>query len=233
MRPLYPYTHFLNFSPDHDSSFDAPQEQLSMPTLGSRLFRLRQLSQLIKLRCGHGAAILPKEVTKIHLHFATSMFNGHMGARKFWRQYLPLLKYHNPGVPMIVNRHTDNESSPTLTVYFRTGPAPTQPENATESSFQLTSSRTGLCPPPSPEENERVEKIDMKDLHSNAILESFYSVTGATKLTPSESDHEEMRALETIKKHAAMARERDLAEKAKKKAKEELERRVAQKISGD
>ncbi|KAF4582054.1 Ribosomal protein/NADH dehydrogenase domain protein [Ophiocordyceps camponoti-floridani] len=200
-----------------------------MRSLGSRLTRLRQ--RLIKLRCGPGAAILPKEVTTIHLDFATSMFKGHMGARKFWRQYLPLLKYHNPGVAMIVNRHTNNESSPTLTIYFRTGPA--QLKNGTQSSVELASSCKGLSPPRPPQENERVEKIDMRDLHSSAILESFFSMTGATRLAPSESDLEEMRVLETLKKNAAMARERTSAENAKKKAEKEMEKKLADKIAGN
>ncbi|PFH61422.1 hypothetical protein XA68_17408 [Ophiocordyceps unilateralis] len=76
-------------------------------------------SQLVKIRCGTGAATLPPEVTKIHLDFGLRMDLGHMGARKFWRECLPRLKYHNPGVAMIVNRHGNNASPPIMTIYLR------------------------------------------------------------------------------------------------------------------
>jgi large subunit ribosomal protein MRP49 len=35
----------------------------------------------MKLKCGPGAAILPPEVTRIHMDFALKMDNGHMGSR--------------------------------------------------------------------------------------------------------------------------------------------------------
>lgn len=37
--------------------------------------------QLLNLRMGPGAAILPPEVSQIHMDFATKTQNGHMGAK--------------------------------------------------------------------------------------------------------------------------------------------------------
>lgn len=41
-----------------------------------------------------------------------------MGPRKFWRENLPRLKYHNPAVPMIVNRTRDQDGPATLSIYM-------------------------------------------------------------------------------------------------------------------
>lgn len=37
--------------------------------------------QLVNIKCGPGAAILPAEVTRIHMDFAIRLKGGHMGAR--------------------------------------------------------------------------------------------------------------------------------------------------------
>jgi large subunit ribosomal protein MRP49 len=37
--------------------------------------------QLLDLRCGPGAAVLPTEVTRIHMDFSTKLGGGHMGAK--------------------------------------------------------------------------------------------------------------------------------------------------------
>lgn len=51
-----------------------------------------------------------------------------MGPRKFWRENLPRLKYHNPAVPMIVNRLRDQSGPATLTIYMTDdGSAPPTP----------------------------------------------------------------------------------------------------------
>lgn len=75
--------------------------------------------QLMEVRNGPGAAILPPNVTKLHLEFAHKWNNGHLGPRKFWREHLPRLKYHNPAIPMIVNRTFNQDDAAVLTVYMR------------------------------------------------------------------------------------------------------------------
>ncbi|KAF2858328.1 hypothetical protein K470DRAFT_259919 [Piedraia hortae CBS 480.64] len=70
---------------------------------------MRKLAgRLLDLRLGSGAVVLPKDVQRIHLRFAPRIEGGHMGPRKFWRQELRRLKYHNPGVAMTVDRTAVN-----------------------------------------------------------------------------------------------------------------------------
>lgn len=49
--------------------------------LYSHSFSHIHLLQLINLRCGPGAAVLPPEVSRIHMDFALKTKGGHMGAR--------------------------------------------------------------------------------------------------------------------------------------------------------
>ncbi|ATY66985.1 50S ribosomal Mrp49 [Cordyceps militaris] len=161
-------------------------------------------TQLLNLRMGPGAAILPAEVSQIHMDFAMRTHNGHMGAKKFWREYLPRLKYNNPAVPMIVNRHGQNDQAPTMTVYLRTasdGPATTA---------------TPRLPPTPPASNERVVHIDMKDKHSTNILEQLIAQVGATPLRPTPELTAEWQSLEELRKTSNASRDRINAIKAEK-----------------
>ncbi|KAG7146189.1 hypothetical protein HYQ46_005020 [Verticillium longisporum] len=65
----------------------------------SRWHKLR--AQMLRIRHGPGAAVIPPTVTRIHVEFAKTYNNGHMGPRRFWRDMLPRLKFHNPSIPMI------------------------------------------------------------------------------------------------------------------------------------
>ncbi|GAB0134243.1 hypothetical protein EsDP_00002623 [Epichloe bromicola] len=189
-----------------------------MRSLGERLNLLRKL---INLRCGPGAAILPPEVSRIHLDFAARMDDGHMGARKFWRECLPRLKYHNPSIPMIVNRHDQNQSSPLLTIYLRT-------KSATDDSpsAQPASSRTNLSKAQPPGPNEKTVTIDMKNKHSSDILEYFIAETRAKPVQASKEEIAEMQYLEGMKKQAEIDRERVRQLRAEKKKEEEMLKRA-------
>ncbi|KAF5137520.1 hypothetical protein E5D57_001298 [Metarhizium anisopliae] len=209
-----------------------------MRSLGERLHLLRKL---INLRCGPGAAILPPEVTRIHMDFATSMSNGHMGARfvpppsdpiptgtnttgkknrKFWRQYLPRLKYHNPAVPMILNRHDDNAAPPIMTIYMRASAA------AAAETSQPASSRTGLSKAQPPGADEKVVTIDMRNRHSSDILEFFLAETRARALQPTSAEIAEIQSLEAIKTQGGVDRERVRALRAEKKKEEDMLKRA-------
>jgi len=74
--------------------------------------------KLLDIRLGPGAAILQTPPARLHLTFARKINDGHMGPRKFWHTYLPRLKYHNPAVPMTVERTDDQEGPATLSVHF-------------------------------------------------------------------------------------------------------------------
>ncbi|RDA84761.1 hypothetical protein CP532_6943 [Ophiocordyceps camponoti-leonardi (nom. inval.)] len=164
------------------------------------------------------------------MDFALNMYEGHMGARKFWKDCLTRLKYHNPGVPMIVNRHNDNKSPPIMTIYF--GPPTVNPASGpVPSSDQLSSSRQNLAKALPPGKDERTVKIEMKDKHSNEILNMFLAETKADVIPISDSDVEEMQALETMKRLAAAARERRKQEKEKQEKDEELLKKATDVIS--
>ncbi|MCJ1448437.1 MAG: hypothetical protein MMC23_008952 [Stictis urceolatum] len=128
------------------------------------------MTQLLDIRLGPGAVVLPPKIKRIHLDFASKINDGHFGARKVWRTYLPRLKYHNPTVSMTVNRSTDQAGPATMTIIFA------QPGHPTTSTADLSGS------------NERIETIDMKHKHESDILRSLMEITGAedTKATAEE-----------------------------------------------
>ncbi|KAL7275570.1 hypothetical protein RUND412_001496 [Rhizina undulata] len=61
---------------------------------------------------------MPPEVKRVALDFAFKNKDGHMGARKFWKKYMPRLKYHNPEVQMDVMRRREEGSPATMTIEF-------------------------------------------------------------------------------------------------------------------
>ncbi|KAK5997055.1 hypothetical protein PT974_02406 [Cladobotryum mycophilum] len=192
-----------------------------MRSLGERLNLLRKL---VTIQCGPGAAVLPPEVSRIHLDFAITLKGGHMGARKFWKEYLPRLKYHNPAIPMIVNRHDQNQNPPTMTIYFRK--TPTNPDSPAEPPTQPSSSRTNLSKAQPPSSDERIVNIDMTNKHSSHILEFFMAETRAVPLQPTNEEIAEMQSLEALRKQADIDRERVRVLRAEKKKEEDMLKRA-------
>ncbi|KYK55742.1 putative ribosomal protein MRP49 [Drechmeria coniospora] len=157
------------------------------------------------------------------------MNGGHMGAKKFWRECLPRLKYHNPSIPMIVNRHGQNQTPPAMTIYLRTtGDAPSSDSTTAipEHHMQPASSRTGLSKAQPPNPGERVVRIDMKGKHSSDILEFLVAETRATVLKPAAEDIAEMQALEAMKKQAVIDGERVRQLRAERKKEEDMLKRA-------
>jgi len=74
--------------------------------------------KLALVRNGFGAAVMPPDVKRLALQCAVKINDGHMGPRKFWRLYMPRLKYHNPEVQMDVIRTQEKGGPATLTVEF-------------------------------------------------------------------------------------------------------------------
>ncbi|KAI5800037.1 hypothetical protein EDC01DRAFT_613014, partial [Geopyxis carbonaria] len=74
--------------------------------------------RLALVRNGFGAAALPADVKSLVLSCAHKINEGHMGPRKFWRQFMPRLKYHNPDVHMDVIRTQLKGGPATLTISF-------------------------------------------------------------------------------------------------------------------
>ncbi|KAI1506322.1 50S ribosomal protein mrp49 [Biscogniauxia marginata] len=176
--------------------------------------RMHRLQALLAMRHGPGAAILPPEITRIHLDFALKWHNGHLGPRKFWRTCLPRLKYWNPAVPMLVNRTADQTAPAKMSIYFRQASLDPSASSAVLASArnmlplaqQPHSSTENEHPAPPPEEGERVVTIDMKNVHSDAILTEFLQKTGAAAVHPTPDELVEMRQVDELAERAAFDR---------------------------
>ena len=152
--------------------------------------------QLLDVRVGPGAAILPKNVKKIHLDFARKTDDGHYGARRVWRIYLPRLKYHNPAISMTVKRGADQEGPATLSVHF-----------TSSSTAPAASSQTNPDPSPS----KKVETIDMKHQSESEILSRLLEMTRAVPYEATPDELAELRDVEdynrkTTRDRAAQSR---------------------------
>ncbi|KIH93475.1 50S ribosomal protein mrp49 [Sporothrix brasiliensis 5110] len=109
---------------------------------------------------------------------------------------------------MIVNRTTDTAGPATLTIYFRE-----KHGNSSDSAFPITpdmqpgSSFTGSSKAPEPTAVESTVKIDMKGLHSDAILQDFLAKSGALTVSPTPQEVAEMRDVEERAERAKVDRE--------------------------
>ncbi|KAI1101910.1 CI-B8 domain-containing protein [Jackrogersella minutella] len=174
--------------------------------------RMHILQALLKLRHGPGAAILPPEITRIHMDFARRWNGGHFGPRKFWKICLPRLKYWNPAVPMLVNRSEDQTAPAKMSIYFRQAALSDKPSALSTKAATLPmaqqphSSIKNESPAPEPEEDERVVTIEMKEVHSEQILTEFLAKTGATLVKPTPDELMEMRQVEELSEKAAVDR---------------------------
>lgn len=151
---------------------------------------------------------------RIQLDFAFRIEDGHAGPRKFWRQYLPRLKYHNPSVSMTVNRTTDQTAPAILTVFFAT------PGSAASSSSSASSA--------SGEQNEITDRIDMKHKRDNEILDQFMHITKAIpyEATPEEvTQMAEVKEMETRSRKARAINDKFIADRAREAAILEMARK--------
>ncbi|KAK3293383.1 CI-B8 domain-containing protein [Chaetomium fimeti] len=165
--------------------------------------RMNHLTELVRIRNGPGAAILPQDVTRIHMDFAHKINGGHMGPRKVWRDSLPRLKYWNPTIPMVVNRSDNQDGPATLSIYFR------EPGATLASDVPMpSSSAEGFAKAPAPAAGERVLTIDMKERRSEAILKEFMDKSGAVPVKTTPQDEALLREVEDRKATGAIDRER-------------------------
>lgn len=119
----------------------------------------RQLARLNAIACGPGAVRVPPSVVGVHLSFKFQYENGHMGPRKFWRENLPQVQFHNPGLSISVERKYANSVDDTATI-----PA------HLSIKFQ----------------DGKEQVINVQHKHSNEILKSFIEATGATVIPVEE-----------------------------------------------
>ncbi|GME49166.1 50s ribosomal protein Mrp49 [Neofusicoccum parvum] len=167
-----------------------------MPTIGQRMFKLKEL---LAIRVGPGAAVLPKDVKRITMRMAPKIDDGHRGPKRFFKYILPRLKYRNPAVPITVDRKAAQTDPAVMTIIF--GEAGT---NATTS----TSNAAATSAPSGASSNDRVVTIQMKHKSESEILQQLYDATGAQELEPTELEREELRELEERKERSKKDSER-------------------------
>ncbi|CRK23715.1 hypothetical protein VD0002_g6269 [Verticillium dahliae] len=170
--------------------------------------RWHKLRAMLRIRHGPGAAVIPPTVTRIHVEFAKTYNNGHMGPRRFWRDMLPRLKFHNPSIPMIVNRKDSNEGPALLSIYLSDAAA-AGAEPAVRIQPPSSGIDTSKAAPPAAD--ERVVKIDMKNQRSEEILARFLAETGAQPVLPTPEEQAEMKEVEEMERQGAVDRKKQKA----------------------
>ncbi|PYH91514.1 50S ribosomal protein Mrp49 [Aspergillus ellipticus CBS 707.79] len=173
--------------------------------------RMRKLKTILNIRIGPGAAILPtaasatKEfpaITRFHLTYASKIYGGHQGARHFWRNCLPRLKYHNPSIPITVRQTTDQEGPAALTVYFSE-----QPSNAAS----LLAAKITDKHAPKPSSTEQSVILDVKNLEYKDIWKKVQNITGAQEVAATAEELNQLAKLEEMSQRAVKDRERNAA----------------------
>ncbi|KAH6682947.1 hypothetical protein B0J14DRAFT_134704 [Halenospora varia] len=189
--------------------------------------RMRKLTEkLLKIRCGSGAAILPPEVTRIHLRFSREgRDSGHMGVQSFWKQDLRQLKFHNPAVTMTVDRSLKQDDTAYMFVHFTNSDTAAAAADTPISSTttKLTSSApTSKSEPGAP--TERVEQVKVKNIGRPAIVEQLFKLTNAVKIETSPEDKQRIQELrdqekrskkdraliQIVKRNTKLAKEKEL-----------------------
>ncbi|PVI05934.1 hypothetical protein DM02DRAFT_610279 [Periconia macrospinosa] len=120
------------------------------------------------------------------MEFNRKIEGGHRGARKFWREMLPRMKYRNPAVPMEISRHEQPDGPSLLHIFTAANKSPPAPN------------KTAPAPPASspnpantltPDTTTPTHSINIQGMTELAILEQLVQKTGAQPLemTPEET----------------------------------------------
>ncbi|RAL09639.1 mitochondrial 54S ribosomal protein mL61 [Aspergillus homomorphus CBS 101889] len=185
--------------------------------------RMRKLKTILNVRVGEGAAILPaaasatKEfpaITRLHLTYARKMYNGHQGARHFWRNCLPRLKYYNPAIPMTVRQTDDQEGPAALTVYFA--------QQASKTAGLLATAELKDTHAPAPADNETAAALDVRGLGYSEIWTKVKKLTGAEEVPATAEELAELKELERLRAKAVEDRARIAALRQAKKDQERM-----------
>ncbi|KAL2811090.1 50S ribosomal protein Mrp49 [Aspergillus granulosus] len=178
--------------------------------------------QLLDVRIGTGAATFPsaatatKEfpaITRLHLTYARKIYGGHQGARHFWRNCLPRLKYHNPAIPMTVKQTTDQEGPAALTIYFSEHLSRTASANATNITDQHA---------PAPSATEKTTVMNLKDLTYTDIWHNLKTLTGAEEVPATETEQAELKKVVEMRQKAVEDRKRVAEIRQAKKDQEKM-----------
>lgn len=158
--------------------------------------------------------------TRSRAEIDLAIADGRPFLRKFWHNCLPRLKYHNPAVPMTINRTDDQEGPALMTIHFTTASeaANTKPPISTTASQEL--SVAPVAPPTREAQTERIVQINMKHRHESEILSALMAATKAKALEPTAEEKELMRTLEEARKLSETDSKRSKAVNEKRRAQE-------------
>ncbi|KAF2141229.1 uncharacterized protein K452DRAFT_287939 [Aplosporella prunicola CBS 121167] len=188
-----------------------------MSTIGKRMFKMKE--KLLAIRIGPGAAVLPKDVSRIRMRFARKIDDGHRGPKHFWREYMPRLKFRNPAIPMTVDRNAAQSDPAIMSVYFST-PSTNSPSQAKDTA--PTSSTSSDTATSKYKASQRVVEIQMKHRSEDEILQRLYEVTNAEVVKPTDTETEELRELVEKKERSRRDSERQAAINRQRKREAEL-----------
>jgi len=182
--------------------------------------------KLFFVRVGPGAAVLPRDVTRIHMRYAAKYNEGHFGPRKFWRQYLPRLKYHNPNLKVTVEQTQDQAGPATLTIFYSS-------ETSADRVLATELKHAGAPGGPSAEGmdegssvNEKMETVDMKHKHERDIWKRVAELTGAEEIEPTDDELHQIREYEAADVQGEIDRKNTRARFLKQRAEEEFMKRA-------
>ncbi|KAI9038162.1 mitochondrial 54S ribosomal protein mL61 [Aspergillus affinis] len=184
--------------------------------------RMRKLQSLVNIRVGTGAATFPsassasKEfpaITRLHLTYARKIYGGHQGARHFWRNCLPRLKFHNPAIPMTVRRTDEQDGPAALTIYFA---------EQVSKAASLTASQINDKHAPALSETEKSAVLDVKDLDYKQIWNKVKTMTGAQEIAATAEEEAEVRKFEEMRQQGDKDRVRMAALRQAKKDQERM-----------
>lgn len=131
------------------------------------------------------------------------------------------LKYHNPAVPMTIDRSALDTDPATMSIHFAPESARQTSPSAT-SSPAPTDSTTSSTPASDHDPTVRVETIEMKGRTSAEILDDFTRVTKAFPIEPTPEEQEELRSLEEQRLRSVRDSKLSLEVKERKKREEDL-----------
>jgi large subunit ribosomal protein MRP49 len=149
--------------------------------------------------------------------------------RKFWRNCLPRLKYHNPAVPMTVNRTNNQEGPALMTIYFTTPEAAENTKTEIPSTTQPHTSTAPVAASQHGPSTERTEVINMKHRLDSEILDQLMSLTKARAV---RATAEELREIQEMEEQNARS-ERDALKMAEVNEKRKREEAILTQARGE
>lgn len=148
--------------------------------------------------------------------------------RKFWRHEMPRLKYHNPAVPMTIDRTALASDPAVLSIHFAPRDAPQTSQSATSSPAPTDSTTAGTTPSEHTP-SDRVESIDCKERTNGEIMEAVVQLTKAYPVEATAEDREQLRVLEEQRLRSL----RDSKQSQEMQARKKREREMLEQARGD